>query len=1722
MLACVALLVGSLVSLSSLTNATATPAIQRVNGGLNGCVVRRGEPTGRAARGPSVARLLDRRVRSVSLTSTARSVEPGGSVRLTAAVRPALRGRGDELYLVDATTNDLVSLQCTTRSTCQTEATWHPNSQRYVAIVAKSGLTVPAPFRDAKEASPSVTLISQAVDVPGWGSKPRRAARTIQPLTSWGGSITLATSTNTLSSPQTATLTATASKAFSPSYVIDLVDESTTPHTFISDSSSGLKLIATVPWSATAQTYVAYVASFAGVPTGAQIQATSNTETISPTAWSVSMTATTNTLSTGQSATLTVTPNQGVTPYVFDIVDETTNTLAADATSGTSLQWTAPWTPTAQTYVAYVAKVVGIPTGSQIIATSGTETISPQPWSVSLSASGSGKSTLTFTMNQSLTSSGYAAVLYDIQSESEANSSFCNQGKTCQFVTSGNPQIYEAFVLNQNTGAYPPAGIIAQSGAVWSPDAGPDGNENPSENNCGCSSGDPVFTDTGELMESATDLSVPGRGVPLSFTRSFDSFNTEFLGWFGWGWTDNYAMYLFADPTSPTQGVLSSASPIDLRQEDGTLVSFTRNADGSYSAPSRVLATLAYNANGTFTFVRKGQVSYVFSSVGQLVSESDPNGYVTTLGYTNGLLTSINDPAGRSITLSYNSAGFVSQIKDSSGRVVTYGYNPNGNGQLVSVSDPAGNKTQFSYDANFRLTTITDPNGNVTTNHYNSADQVDYQIDGAGRKTTYDYNATGSVIVQHQLGDEMLEQYAGSELFSQTLGLGTSSAATTTFTYDPATLGVATATDPNTHTWHFTYGSAGNETSRIDPIGDTETATYNGFDEPLTVTAPAPDSTGGTVTTTNTYDSHGNILTSSTPVTSTQTATTHYTYGDAFAGDVTAVQDPNGATTNYAYDSYGQLASEIDPMGNKTSYTYTCTPAAAGCRSNIGWTYSMVTPRGNASTPSLFTWKYAYKNDDGDLLSAMDPLGHTTKYTYDSDNNVATVTDPNLNLTQYAYNGDNQPTITTRADGSRAKITYDDDGNVQDQTTGYGTSFAATTTYTYDPLNRVETMTTPPTASYPAGIVTTYGYDSKGDLTSVAQPGTAGATLTTSYDYDDANRLTNIQYSDGLTHNVAISYYPNGERESMIDGTGTSNYTYNLSGWLVNAADGGGNVVGDSYDLDGNVTSITYPNGQTITRGFNPDDELSSVTDWNSNTTKFIYDPDGNLFTTAFPNGVSLAESSDNADNPSTITYSKAGNTLDAFTATRDPDGNITGNTVTGSTVGTSSTFMFNLLNQVKQVTDTALSGNYVYDQAGDLTGEPSGTTQTYDPTGELTSSATGTQTTTYSNNPTGDRASAIAPGGVTQGYSYDQANRLVGYTNPFGTTTTYAYNGDGLRTSKTTGANASTFSWDQASGAPPLLLSDGSTDYIYGPGGVPLEEIGSDGFTSYLLTDQQGSVRALTGPTGALAGVYDYDPYGNVINQVGRSSSLRYAGQYQDDESGLYYMRARYEDPVTGTFLSRDPLVAGTGQPYSYAGDNPISNADPSGLDWFSDFNPIHFFEEEIHAYESGCSYWDSIKYGFEGTFAAVTDIFAFEDGEGEAALAAEAAEDTGAAVEFTADAAEDATSGGVGIARITPGSLPADEESALDKTVGYIDSGTTPSGGLAKNWGAPFRNWNGDLPGGVGENSPYEEYRVSPPAGTSGAGPLRVVYNPDTGDMYYTWTHYGDSGYPPFVQIR
>lgn len=119
-----------------------------------------------------------------------------------------------------------------------------------------------------------------------------------------------------------------------------------------------------------------------------------------------------------------------------------------------------------------------------------------------------------------------------------------------------------------------------------------------------------------------------------------------------------------------------------------------------------------------------------------------------------------------------------------------------------------------------------------------------------------------------------------------------------------------------------------------------------------------------------------------------------------------------------------------------------------------------------------------------------------------------------------------------------------------------------------------------------------------------------------------------------------------------------------------------------------------------------------------------------------------------------------------------------------------------------------------------------------------------------------------------------------------------------------------------------------------YGPGNLPLEQVKGSS-TLWLQHDQLGSTRLVTDATGTSQATYTFDSYGNpTTGPASITNPFLFGGQYQDAESGFYYLRARYYDPSTGQFLSLDPLSARTRQPYAYVSNNPLNERDPSGLD--------------------------------------------------------------------------------------------------------------------------------------------------------------------------------------------
>jgi RHS repeat-associated protein len=385
----------------------------------------------------------------------------------------------------------------------------------------------------------------------------------------------------------------------------------------------------------------------------------------------------------------------------------------------------------------------------------------------------------------------------------------------------------------------------------------------------------------------------------------------------------------------------------------------------------------------------------------------------------------------------------------------------------------------------------------------------------------------------------------------------------------------------------------------------------------------------------------------------------------------------------------------------------------------------------------------------------------------------------------------------------------------------------------------------------------------------------------------------------------------------MADGSGTQNWTYDSLGRMTAHTNGASQTVNYGYSIRGELLTLGYPGKGTVVRSYGDDGELNSVTDWNSHTTSFDYDKNGALTTTTYPNGVVGTNTYDNAGRVTNIGYVKSAATLANYAYGRTAGGDVNAETDSGSSASANKTYTYNTLGQLASEN----SSSFGYDTADNLT-SINGATQTYDDANQVLTS--GTKSFGYDQQ--GNRVSSTVSS-TTTNLGYDQASRL----KSFGSSATYAYDGGGLRTSKTVSSTTSSFIYDTAEGLP-LITDDGTNAYVYGPQGL-IEQVNGSTAT-YVHQDQLGSTRLLTDSSGAVVGTYQFDAYGNTTSHTGTAATpMQYAGQYLDSESGLYWMRARYYDPSTGQFVSRDPIASVTRDAYAYAGGMPVNATDPSGL---------------------------------------------------------------------------------------------------------------------------------------------------------------------------------------------
>jgi RHS repeat-associated protein len=884
----------------------------------------------------------------------------------------------------------------------------------------------------------------------------------------------------------------------------------------------------------------------------------------------------------------------------------------------------------------------------------------------------------------------------------------------------------------------------------------------------------------------------------------------------------------------------------------------------------------------------------------------------------NGLLTS---------STIYNGDGQPTESKTAAGADYRYFYDPKGNLESVwlygFVDDPANpgaprnlQLSAYNYDPAGRLTEQANAMGHATT--------YDYTYDGLRADQVFNFYTDPDTGVGSSLTLNAFTYDAVGNLVTDAEGSG-ASARTTTMTYDALNRRLTTTLSGSagfsrTTTTRYDSGSRVTEVDAPDSVG----YGYNGNGQLSTVATGLGQ--GDVATTAYTRDSAGNVLAATDADGNTTTSaydilgrlsTTVAPTIQAETGTGGAPQAANPATTN-GYDTFGDLTDIRDPNGNVTHDVYD----QHGRRTKVEYP-AYITP-GGTTINATETWTYS---PDGQVASHTDRTGNTISYLYDQrDRLVQSTRQPATAggsplVTGYIYDDDGN--LLSRVDpaGAQTLWTYDDlDRPITvDQVVRNGTSTPTQiiTNYRYDQFGDVISVASGSTQQNAT-------YDAAGDLLTVTQTGRG----TTTYAYNAMGEVTSI--TDGAGRVTTVAYDSAGRKTGVTTPAGTTTYTLDGNGNVIDVIDPRGNDWLTSYNALNQPVVLTDPapaatptTPPVTTFGYDAAGNQTRVTGPNGNATYQTYNAWNLPETTTRPPTATYPMA---ASGQTTITYNAGGqpshinqpaNGVDSIDNTYDNLGRLA--TQTGSSldfghpVTTARTFGYDADGNLTAISTPNGPQAFTYDDLGHLTGS----------TGPL-----GNSGYTYDGN--GRLFTASEPGSSTARYTYNASTTDVAVRQTAAGVTKFAYNNDGQPVTEATtvgGTVGSTLSlsYDGAGRLSGQTLQGGATGPVTAS-------------ASYSW-DQNGNLLAQTQNTGsgAQASAYAYDADNRLVQSFSPTTGTGadYSWDGDGNRTGVVSwtgtpINRTTTDTVTATYDQRDELTSTTDP----AADQPTTDYDwtPNG----------------------------------------------------------------------------------------------------------------------------------------------------------------------------------------------
>ncbi|MFA9463426.1 MAG: RHS repeat-associated core domain-containing protein [Velocimicrobium sp.] len=674
------------------------------------------------------------------------------------------------------------------------------------------------------------------------------------------------------------------------------------------------------------------------------------------------------------------------------------------------------------------------------------------------------------------------------------------------------------------------------------------------------------------------------------------------------------------------------------------------------------------------------------------------------------------------------------------------------------------------------------------------------------------------------------------------------------------------------------------------------------------------------------YDSYGDLRMETDN--STGTTKSWYNY-DTMQRAITA-KDAVGNTTTQSYDVWGEVNEITDAGGNLYVYEHDSLHSK-----NISYFVAKNNIANYRANKSYNTYKEDY------LEERYDQFGRTferkvyenwpsqsgelfERYRYDIEGNLIGYTDPKNNqnengvTTSYQYDALNRISSVKNAENQVTNINYTALGDIATVAIMEGSKSINIYTKTYDEFGNIISK------KDNKDLVTSYSYNRIGLRTKVVDRNNNVGT----YSYDGLDHLmaSTQTKSDGTSIGYKYNYTnPFGCSEVQLYNNGTlinqELYNYNSSGQVIQRNSQAGFINSNlnlQYDDAGKLLSVgtgvqnnnyfysnyTYTN-ERLTKVQTNGQQSYSADDKDNAT--YEYYPDGKLKKITYPklNDDSYLTTEycyNSLGRMTSMVNKKNWGIISSFTYTYDSNGNIT------------------------SVNDGLTTKKYVYDKLNRL----------------IEFQHQNGKKVTYSYDYRGNRRTEV--GGefnlnLDISYSYDLENRLKTVTK--GTSTIAAsmsYYADGMRAKKATPSGVTNYIYDLSGKlvAEAVNSSTVTANYIWGPDRV-LEKKDASG-EYYYLYNGHGDVVRIVDRNGKMVNNYEYDEWGNILySKETVSNPFKYTCEVYDQETGLYYLNARYYDPKLGRFINEDTYEGQINNPlslngYSYCSNNPLIYSDPSG----------------------------------------------------------------------------------------------------------------------------------------------------------------------------------------------